>query len=453
MIPVKDNVIDASSKFQTRLSILPGFSSSSVTELRKNAIHQFEEHGLPNKRMEAWRNSNIKELKKYLFEFSDRKKTTLIKEDLRHLGLYSDDAYTMVFLNGFFQNQLSSLDELPGEVILHSIAEYIDEGDEADLFALTLESNVSNGFANLNTAFFTDGSVLKIPDGMSLDKSIHMTYLTSDQYNPIISYERNILVIGKKSSCTIVESYYSLGQNDYGTNSVTELVAQPDSVVKHCRVFAENVNVNHHSVLHIRQYERSKYVCHNINGGGQVLRNDVSVKLIGEECECDLKVLDITFGCQSSENHVSINHLVPNCISNQIHRSILFDESVSVFNGSIYVAKDAQKTDAKQSSNSLLLSTNAEINTKPQLEIYADDVKCSHGATVGELNEDMVFYLQSRGISECDAQKMLAYGFCKEIVSDIRDSNLQEYIQNIILKKLDRSERESTKNNHYQVIG
>lgn len=454
ILPANDNVIDdAVSKFQTRQPSLPGISSASVTQLRKNAIHHFEEHGLPNKKMEEWRNSNIKELQKYLFEFGDRKKTALVKEDLDHLNLYSDDAYTLVFLNGFFQNQLSNLDGLPAGIILESISKYIDKGDESDLVNLAGLDSVSNGFADLNAAFFTDGSVLKVPDGMTVDKPIHIAYLTSDQNNPIINYVRNELIFRKQAICTVIESYYSLGKNNYGTNSITDVVAEAGSVVEHCRVFAENINSNHHSVLHVTQHEQSKYVCHNINGGGQVLRNDMNVKLIEEECECDIKILDITLASQTSENHVSIRHLVPNCISNQTHRSVLFDDSVSVFNGGIYVAKDAQKTNAKQSSNSLLLSKNAEINTKPQLEIYADDVKCSHGATVGELNEDMIFYLRSRGISESEAQKMLAYGFCKEIASNISDSNLQEIIQNMILRKLDRSKYENVKNNHYQVEG
>jgi len=445
MTPESDNLADVISKFQTRFSDLPGFSSSRVSELRKNAIRQFEEHGLPNKKMEEWRNSNIREFKKYLFEFNNKENTTLVKDDLHHLGLYSDDVYTMVFLDGLFQEGLSSLDGLSDEILLHSIAKYIDEGDESDLVALMPENKTSHGFANLNTAFFTDGCLLKVPDGMSVNKPIHISYVTSEQYKPVNNYNRNILVFGEKSSCTLVESYYSLGQNQYGTNSVTELVPRLGSVINHYRVFSENANANHHSALHIRQYESSEYTCHNINAGGQVLRNEINVKLVAEECRCDLKMLDITSGNQSSENHVSIGHMAPNCVSNQAYKSVLFDKSNSVFNGAIYVARDAQKTDAKQSSNSLLLSKNAQVNTKPQLEIYADDVKCSHGATVGELSQEMVFYLQSRGISEPEARRMLAYGFCKEMVSEISNSKLKQYFENMILRKLDRSEHESVK--------
>jgi len=269
--------------------------------------------------------------------------------------------------------------------------------------------------------------------------SIHLLFLSTSQAEPSSSVPRNFIFAGERSQASLVESYASLDKGLYFTNAVTQVSLGGNSVVDHYKLQRESENAFHVAMTLVDQKENSTYTSHSLSLGGALVRHNVEITLAGAGADCTLNGLYVSKGKQHVDNHTSIDHASPNCASRELYKGILDDSSSGVFNGKIVVRKDAQKTNARQTNKNLLLSRNAVINTTPQLEIFANDVKCTHGATIGQLNEEELFYLRSRGIDKDSARTLLTYAFANELLSAVKIKPIQCQIDLVLLNRLSRS--------------
>jgi Fe-S cluster assembly protein SufD len=297
-------------------------------------------------------------------------------------------------------------------------------------------------FVTLNTAFLQDGAFVYLPDGVDLDDSIEILFIATETKPALIS-PRNLIVVGRKSRVSIVETYVGTTDVAYLTNAVTEIVAGDESVIEHDKLQNEQLNSYHVAMIFACMGSRAQFTSNSIAFGGSIVRNNVSVILDGERSECTLNGLSLGTGKQVIDNHTTIDHAKPNCASHELYKAILDGAARGVFNGKIFVRPDAQKTDAKQTNKSLLLSDDATIDTKPQLEIFADDVKCTHGATVGQLDAEQIFYLRSRGIGEVEAKDILTFAFAGDVVARVHVEPLKRKLEMLVHGRLDQGRTSS----------
>jgi Fe-S cluster assembly protein SufD len=350
-----------------------------------------------------------------------------------------------VFVNGHFAPELSELASLPKGLEICSLARAIDCG----MVGAAPEGCASDGieqhlgryadvrrdvFTALNTALWEDGAYLRIRGGTVIDQPIHLLYVSAGA--EIMTHPRTLIIAEPTSHVTVIEDYVSIGREAAFSNSVTELVAGQDAVVSHFLVERENLAAFNISTLRLELARGSNVSSHSILLGGGLVRNNVHPVLAGQGAECLINGLFVGAGSQHLDNYMLVEHAQPQCSSRQFYNGILDDRARGVFHGRIVVHKDAQKTDAKQTNRNLLLSDNARLDTKPQLEIYADDVKCTHGATIGQIEEEQLFYLRSRGIEETSARNLLLYAFAAECLDRMADSPAREFVASLIGERL-----------------
>ncbi|MBM4168177.1 MAG: Fe-S cluster assembly protein SufD [Ignavibacteria bacterium] len=422
---------------------LNGDSSLPIHSLRDEAITRFAEMGFPTKTDEEWRFTNVSEIAAKRFEiptlgagFPEREAKTekFVFEDLKGPRL--------VFINGIFAKNLSRLTQSGSDVIVKQLSSALSE--HPDLVSAHLGRYISsgvNGFAALSLAFMRDGLFLSVPDGVVLEDAIQVLFVSTEAESEIATYPRNLMIVGSNCRVSIVESYVCIADDSYFTNAVTEIVVGENSVVEHDKFQNESVNAFHIAATHIHQAAHSNYVSNSIAVGGRLVRNDITAVLDAERSECTLNGLSVATGNQLIDNHTTIDHAKANCQSHELYKAVLDGNARGVFNGKIFVRKDAQKTDAKQTNQTLLLSDDATIDTKPQLEIFADDVKCTHGATVGQLDSDQLFYLRTRGIPESKARDILTFAFASDVVSRVKLDALRDQLEAFVHAKLDASRR------------
>jgi len=293
-----------------------------------------------------------------------------------------------------------------------------------------------SAFTALNTAFLYDGAFLNIPPGTVIRDPIHLLFISTGGGSERVSHPRNLIVAGENSQVSIIESYVGMRQDVYFTNVVTEMSIDRGAIVEHDTLQDESVRAFHIGTMYVHQGGASRFTSNAVSIGGALVRNNVNVVLDAEGCECTLNGLSMVAGTQHVDNHTLIDHAKPGCVSHELYKSILDGKARGVFNGKIFVRRDAQKTDAKQTNKTLLLSDEATIDTKPQLEIFADDVKCTHGATVGQLDEEQIFYLRSRGIPVETARDILTYAFASDVVNRIHVEPLREQLDEILHRHL-----------------
>ena len=294
----------------------------------------------------------------------------------------------------------------------------------------------THAFVALNTAFVADGAFIEIPKGLVLEKPIHLLYVSDAAGQPVVSHPRNLIVAGRESQVGVIESYVALSEAAYFTNAVTEVVAGEGAVVDYCKAQQESDLAFHYARVQVRQERSSSVSIHSFALGAALLREEVQTVLDGEGAEAALNGLFVIAGRQHVDNHTVIDHAKPHCSSRELYKGILEGKSTGVFNGKIIVRKDAQKTDSKQSNKNLLLSEDAVINTKPQLEIFADNVKCTHGATIGQINPEAVFYLRSRGIAWEEARNLLTYAFANELMERLKYGPLRQRLSGGLFARL-----------------
>lgn len=428
------------SNFELFESSLNGESKGALHQLRKEGLHRFLETGFPTTREEEWRFTNVDPIAKTTFRPVVRLEDQgITRKDIRAYGLQDVRSIRLVFLNGHFEPTLSSAGKLPKGVRVQSLASVI--GTESERLAGTIGRHVApdaNGFAALNTAFLQDGAYISVPEQTDLEEPIHLLFVTTKQTEPFAVQPRLLITAGKGSRVTLVESYVSLADSTHLTNAVAEIIVEEGAVVEHDKLQNESESAYHISSATVHQSTKSVYTSNMISLGGAITRNSLTVLHGGEFVETTLNGLSIGTGTQLIDTHTTIDHAEPNCVSHELYKTVLDGTSRGVFNGKIYVRQDAQKTDAKQTNKTLLLSDDATINAKPQLEIFADDVKCTHGATVGQLDAEQVFYLRTRGIGLDDARDILTFAFASDVVNRVNVEAVRDQLEPLIHAKLDR---------------
>ncbi len=403
-----------------------------LRKLRQNAFARFCEAGFPNTHDEDWRFTNVSAIAQTAFPLTRNRRVRLSRQELEPYQV-AGVACQLVFVNGHFARELSLLGKLPNGVKVSSLAGEIADNPGA------IEPHVGryldvgrDAFCALNTAFVEDGAYVHIPRGTLVEDPIYLLFVSTADDAPSMSHPRNLIVAEEDSQATFVEDYVSLGGGAVFCNTVTELVAGDHTVLSHYMIEREHKEAFNISTLRIQQGKSTNVVSHSVLLGGTLVRNNVHPVLAGEGGECLINGLFIGNGRQHLDNYMLVEHASPRCSSRQFYNGILDGHAHGVFHGRIIVHKDAQKTDAKQTNRNLLLSDDAQIDTKPQLEIYADDVKCTHGATIGQIEGDALFYLRSRGIDEVSARKLLLFAFASECLDRMKQGPVRKHVEGLI---------------------
>jgi Fe-S cluster assembly protein SufD len=410
-----------------------------VFPLRKAGIARFAELGFPTINDEDWRFTNVAPIAKLPFIPSlSVSRGGLTKEEIGKFTFGDLAAHRLVFVNGHYLPDFST--PLDGPVRAQSLASALtsQSGLLEKHLAQHAEAN-NNAFTALNTAFFQDGAFIHVPAGKSAQRPIHLLFISTAQETGVSSNPRNLIIAESRSQLTVIESYVSVADAPYFTNAVTEMVVGDDAVVEHCKFQDEHPSAFHMAAVHAHLGRRSNFISHSIAMGAKISRNNIRTALAGEGLECILNGLYLTQGDQLADHHMVVEHAQPHCNSHEYYNGILDGHSKGVFHGRILVRQAAQKTDAKQTNKNLLLSEDATADTKPQLEIYADDVKCTHGATVGQLNEESIFYLRARGIGAETARRMLIHAFAGEIIERVRHAPAREELDKVVWERLEQS--------------
>jgi Fe-S cluster assembly protein SufD len=421
---------------------LNGTAGTWLHKIRRDAIARFADLGFPTTRHEEWKYTNVAPLAGERFATVARPEPdALSPEDVARFGYGGLDTYLLVFVDGHYAGDLSSVHGLPEGVRAGSLAEGIRSDTAAVKQHLTRYAAYDDdAFTALNTAFIHDGAFVYIPESTLVEKPIHLLFLSTRRAEPYVTHPRNLIVAGTHSKSSIIETYAGAGGTVYFTNTVTEVFVDENAVVEHHKIQEESPEAGHVSTMRISQRAHSNFSSQNITFGGRIVRNNPHAVLDAEGIEATLNGLYLGTNDQLIDNHTTIDHAKPHCNSHELYKGILDGNARGVFNGKIFVRVDAQKTDAKQTNQALLLSNDATIDTKPQLEIFADDVKCTHGATIGQLDDNALFYLQSRGISKTIARDILTYAFASDVIDRIGISELRDYCHHRVLVKLQQEQ-------------
>jgi Fe-S cluster assembly protein SufD len=429
------NYLEAFSEFR---KLAAGRDLTWLRTLRENAFARFCDVGFPTTRDEDWRFTNVSAIGDTAFRLS-RDTVRLSASDLEPWCMEAS-ACQLVFVNGCFSAELSALGNLPAGVRVVNLAGQIAENPKEieNHFGAYLNTE-RDAFCALNTAFAEDGAYIHLRRGAVLESAIHLLFVSVGNGAPLMTHPRNLIVAEEGSQAAVIEDYVSLGGESGGpalSNTATELVAHDNAVVSHYLIEREDTHAFNVSTLRIQHGRGANVASHSLLVGGAIVRNNVHPVLAGEGGECLINGLFIGSGRQHLDNYMYVEHAKPHCSSRQFYNGILDGHAHGVFHGRIIVHKDAQKTDAKQTNRNLLLSDEAQIDTKPQLEIYADDVKCTHGATIGQIEEDALFYLRSRGIDEASARKLLLLAFASECLDRMKEEPARAFAENLISSSL-----------------
>ena len=406
-------------------------NGATMMPLRKAGLARFAEAGFPTLRDEDWRFTNLKPLAELPFRPTlTPLGQALGQEQLGDVTFGQLDADRLVFVNGHFSADLSQIADQPSGVTVTNLAHA--EGELG-----SLSGGDDNPFVALNDAFFTDGAVIQIGDGQRLAKPVHLLFVTTASEDGDTAHIRNWIDAGSNAQGTIIESHLSLGQAATVTNVVTESRIGDGANIEHIKFQDQSVRAFHLASLHSELGRDAQYAFHSIVLGGRLSRNNLRMRLAQPGIECVLNGLYMLRGQQLADHHMLVEHAAAHCDSHEYFNGILDDQSRGVFHGRILVQPGAQKTDAKQTNKNLLLSDDATGNTKPQLEIYADDVKCTHGATIGAMDDDAIFYLRTRGLDTPTARRMLLHGFAGEIIERIRHDDAREELDALVWDRLE----------------
>jgi Fe-S cluster assembly protein SufD len=397
------------------------------TRLRNQAIESFNQQGLPTRKHEEYKYTPISSILKGEFHLSTTKNCS--DEQIEQLK-FLKDAYVVIIENGIFIERLSNVNNLPKGLTISSLV------DAATSNSAVFEEHYAqyaavktDPFIALNTAMTKDGVFIHVAKNVVIEKPIHVIHISTTSKSTII-HPRNLIVIAENAQAKIIESYETVdSMAKTFNNAVTEIVVDKHAVLDHYKIQDEHDRGYLMNTTQVIQKKQSVFSTHTFTLSGSLVRNNLTLVLDDEHIESHLNGLYLTAGNQVVDNHTIVDHRKPNCNSNELYKGIIDGKSTATFNGKIFVRKDAQKTNAFQSNRNILLSEDATINTKPQLEIYADDVKCSHGTTTGKLDEEKMFYLRARGIGATNAKKLLMHAFASEVVNTIKMEDLRDYVE------------------------
>jgi len=411
---------------------------SWLRRMREDSFAHFERVGFPSVKEEEWKYTNVAPIAKLQFApaFLSRQRGSngfgaFVYDETRQSRL--------VFVNGILQRELSSVEALPAGVSVIDIGEALAGGQNEASLRESLErvAKSESGFTALNTALFSSGAFVFIAAGVSVAAPIHLQFISDSSNGPAAaSFPRVLVVAAENSAATIVESYASPGEGVYLTNAIVDVRLGAGAQLKHFKVQRESTSAFHVATTNADLGANASYDATTINLGAALSRHTIDVMMDHEGAECWVDGLYMIDGNQHTDTHSMIDHRQPHCTSHQLYKGILDGKSRAVFNGKVFVRHGAQLTNAQQTNKNLLLSNDAQVDTKPQLEIFADDVKCAHGAAIGQLEEDELFYLESRGIRPELARNVLTYGFAEEVIEKIKIPSIKRELDAAVLNRL-----------------
>jgi Fe-S cluster assembly protein SufD len=406
-----------------------------LSNLRSEGMRAFAELGFPTTKLEDWKYCNVAPIAGVRFQPAAYELNDRIRKQVKEIAYAGTESTRLVFVNGHYADELSSLRGLPKGATVTNLAKALKE-EAVRAHMGRYADHKTHSFVALNTAFVRDGAFIGVGKGVVLEKPIEILYVSTGGETPWLAHPRNLVVAAQGSQLTVVETYVGLGEGVYFNNAVTEIVAEDNAQVDYVKLQDESENAFHVATVLACAARNAAAVTNSIQFGARLGREELTTVLDGEGAEGYLYGLYVTNGQQLIDNHTTIDHAQPHCSSREFYKGILDGKSTGVFNGKILVRKDAQKTDSKQSDKNLLLSESAAINTKPQLEIFADDVRCTHGATIGQIDPEAIFYLRSRGISLEEARTLLIEAFAAEIIDHVKFEPLREKLKAALLAKM-----------------
>ena len=425
-------------EFGLRVPVSTAEAPDWLEPVRKAAIDRFAATGFPTARDEEWRFTPFAPIAQGTWRQGTGSAHGVTREQLAPFIFGHPEWTTVVFVDGGYSEALSSTGALPAGVRAGSLAEALRaDGAMLEKHLARHASIESSPFTALSTAFMRDGGFLHVPANTDLTRPVHLVFVTTREAAGSVTYPRNLVVIEQGARASVIESYVSLAEGaSYWTNAVTEVVAGANSWIEHTRIQRESERAYHVGLTHVEQQRDSHYRSFTLAMGGALARHNLLARLSGENVETLLYGLYLTRGDQVVDNHTVIHHDQPSCRSWEVYKGVLDGRSRAVFNGKVFVKPEAQKTDAKQTNRNLLLSDAAKVNTKPQLEIFADDVKCTHGATVGRLDDIALFYARSRGVPAEKAQRLLTYAFAAEVTSEVVLEPVRDELDRLVRERL-----------------
>ena len=428
---LKEKLLSSFMAFEERVDV-----QTELHDVRTSALKNFENKGFPTKKDEAWKYTSLNAILKNDFSVFPKNETAIEFRDVKKYFLHEIDTYKVIFIDGVFSSNLSSTTHEGIDVCLMSSALNKPKYKMVIDTYFNKVASKDESLTSLNTAFANEGAYINIPKSKVADKPIEIMYFSTGSEAALLVQPRNLVIVGENSHVQIIERHQSLNENPVLTNSVTEIFAQKRAIVDYYKIQNDNHEANLIDNTFVSQQKESHVSVHTFSFGGNLTRNNLNFFHFGERLTSTLNGITIIGEKQHVDHYTLVNHATPNCESFQDYKGIFSDRSTGVFNGKVYVEKEAQKTNAFQKSNNILLGDKSTINAKPQLEIFADDVKCSHGCTVGQLDETAMFYMQARGIPKKEAKALLMYAFSNAVIENIKIPELKKRITTIIANKL-----------------
>ena len=421
------NLTHQKAQFDTFLQS-QGDEPRDIRNVRENAFNNFLKIGYPTKKQESWRYTNLSSLVKAKYQSSNREATKIENNIISEHSI--ENSHRIVFVNGIFDNKFSSIKDISKQITIRNISDSFSE--------ITNDSNANsaNPFILLNKAFVSGGYLIDIDSNYIEDKPLHLLNIISNEKDLVQHYQQNLIKIGKDSQVSIIEETVNTNKKELFKNTIYNIQVDKNSVLSHILLQKNSINSKELNHIFVEQKDNSTYKTQVISIGGDFIRNNMNVQINGENCSTDISGLSLLTGKDHIENYTVINHNKPNSNSQQLFKYILDESSEGVFNGLVTVQPDAQNTDSQQINKNILLSKKALMNSNPQLEIYADDVKCSHGSATGELDEDAIFYLRSRGIDIMTAKSLLIEGFAREVTNKIKIDSVKDKLNSEIMNRL-----------------
>jgi Fe-S cluster assembly protein SufD len=424
---------------RARHSEIAADGPSWVARLRESAMERFAELGFPSVKEEEWKYTNVAPISKLNFASTHVGSRQVTTAEVARLGCPEAANSQLVFVNGVLRGNLSSTSALPAGVVAMNLSQALLEDEHRELIrehlARTVDYN-TNGFIALNTAMISGGAFVHIPRNVELEQPLSLLFIAEANSDEVAAFPRVLVIAEENSRATIIESYAGTGEGTSLTNAVVEINLKAGARLEHYKIQRESTTAFHVATTGANLGPSSSYDSTTINFGARLSRHDIGIKMDHEGAECWVDGLYVVSSGQHTDTHSVIDHRQPHCTSHQLYKGILDGKSRAVFNGKIFVRHGAQKTDAMQTNKNLLLSNEARVDTKPQLEILADDVKCAHGAAVGQIEEDELFYLETRGIHTELARNLLTYGFAEEVIGKIKLESIREQLDAAVLNRL-----------------
>jgi Fe-S cluster assembly protein SufD len=427
---LKDKLVSSFLAFENHIDI-----DSPVHDIRSEAIKAFEINGFPSKKEEAWKYTSLKSILNQDYSVFPKQENALEYRDVKKYFIHDIDSYKIVFIDGKYSSHLSQTTHDGFDICLMSAAL------SKPKYRLVIENYFNkaatkDSLSSLNTAFASEGAFIHIKKNKMVEKPIQILHFSSGNESALMLQPRNLIVVDENAHVQIIERHQSLTDNPVLTNSVTEIFANKRAIVDYYKVQNDHENASLIDNTFVSQKQESHCSVHTFSFGGKLTRNNLNFYQNGERIDSTLKGVTIIGNKQHVDHNTLVHHIEPNCESHQDYKGIFGDSSTGVFNGRVIVNKEAQKTNAFQANNNILISDKASINTKPQLEIFADDVKCSHGCTIGQLDDSAMFYMRSRGIPEKEAKALLMYAFSNNVLSSVKIPEIKQRITKIIANKL-----------------